>query len=83
MKSIEKMHTFSNGEKHRGGRRVGAGRKRMGKGRFTVTLTEETVMKAKASEPNLSGLLDRLLASWVKRGGLSSPALNGLHINES
>jgi len=67
------MHTFSKEEKRRGGKRDGAGRKPMGKGRYTVTLTDETVAKAKAAEPNLSGLLDRLLASW----------LNGSHIHKS
>ena len=77
------MHIFSNNERHRGGKRDGAGRKPMGKGRYTVTLTEETVTKAKAAEPNLSGLLDRLLATWVKRGDLPSPTSNGSHIHKS
>jgi hypothetical protein len=55
-------------EKHRGGKREGAGRKPMGKDRYTVTLTEANVTRAKQAEPNFSGLLDRLLNDWVNRG---------------
>jgi hypothetical protein len=49
----------------RGGKREGAGRKPEGKGPFTVTLTKENVVRARARESNLSGLLDRLLAKWL------------------
>lgn len=52
-------------EKHRGGKRSGAGRKPEGKERYTVTLTAENVKKAKAKEANFSGLLDRLLLQWL------------------
>ena len=56
-------------EKHRGGKREGAGRKPEGKGRYTVTLTEANVEAAKAKEPNFSGLLDTLLARWLQTKG--------------
>ncbi len=52
--------------KTRGGRRKGAGRKPMGKAPYTVTLTEKNVEKAKQREANFSGLIDRLLAKWLK-----------------
>lgn len=52
--------------KERGGRRKGAGRKPMGKSPYTVTLTEQNVDRAKKRERNFSGLLDRLLAKWLK-----------------
>jgi hypothetical protein len=52
--------------KKRGGRRKGAGRKPMGKSPYTVTLTEQNVDRAKKRERNFSGLLDRLLAKWLK-----------------
>jgi hypothetical protein len=51
----------------RGGKREGAGRKPEGKAVYTVTLTQENAEKAKERESNFSGLLDRLLARWVKR----------------
>jgi len=51
----------------RGGKREGAGRKSEGKDRFTVTLTADNVTKAKESEDNFSGLLDRLLADWLAK----------------
>jgi len=44
-------------EKRRGGKRKGAGRKPMGKGRFTVTLTKANVTNARKRERNFSGLL--------------------------
>jgi len=50
----------------RGGKRKGAGRKPQGKAPFTVTLTEKNVARAKKREPNFSGLLDRLLAEWLR-----------------
>lgn len=50
----------------RGGKRKGAGRKPEGKSPYTVTLTVENVEAAKAREPNFSGLLDRLLARWLR-----------------
>ena len=50
----------------RGGKRKGAGRKPQGKAAYTVTLTEENVERAKEREANFSGLLDRLLAKWLK-----------------
>jgi len=49
----------------RGGKRKGAGRKPMGKNAYSVTLTEKNVGRAKKREKNFSGLLDRLLASWL------------------
>ena len=52
--------------KSRGGKRKGAGRKPQGKAAYTVTLTEENVDRAKKREMNFSGLLDRLLAKWLK-----------------
>lgn len=52
-------------QKQRGGKREGAGRKPLGKERYTVTLTEENVTKAREREANLSGLLDRLLERWL------------------
>jgi len=54
-------------QKHRGGKREGAGRKPEGKQRFTVTLTAENVASAKKRESNFSGLLDGLLADWLKK----------------
>lgn len=53
--------------KKRGGKREGAGRKPEGKAAYTVTLTQENAERAKEKEPNFSGLLDRLLASWLRR----------------
>ena len=64
------MHTFSKTEKHRGGKREGAGRKPMGKSRFTVTLTSSYVKSAKSIEGNLSGLLDDLLRNWLKANAM-------------
>jgi len=52
--------------KSRGGKRKGAGRKPEGKAAYTVTLTEKNVRDAKKLETNFSGLLDRLLAKWLK-----------------
>ena len=52
---------------NRGGKREGAGRKPEGKAVYTVTLTQENAEKAKERESNFSGLLDRLLANWLKR----------------
>jgi len=52
-------------EKHRGGKRPGAGRPDEGKARYNVTLTAENVEVAKKKEANLSGLLDRLLSDWI------------------
>ena len=56
-------------EKHRGGKREGAGRKPEGKARYTVTLTAANVEAAKAKGPNFSGLLDTLLARWLRTKG--------------
>jgi hypothetical protein len=50
----------------RGGKRRGAGRKPEGKNAYTVTLTKKNVKRAKKREANFSGLLDRLLASWLE-----------------
>lgn len=50
----------------RGGKRKGAGRKPMGKKAYAVTLTEKNVKRARRRERNLSGLLDRLLADWLR-----------------
>lgn len=55
--------------KHRGGKREGSGRKPEGKARYTVTLTAENVKAAKSREPNFSGLLDTLLARWLRIKG--------------
>jgi hypothetical protein len=55
-------------EKSRGGKRKGSGRKPEGKTPYTVTLTSENVTKARATEPNFSGLLDRLLCNWLQDG---------------
>ncbi len=54
-------------KKQRGGKRKGAGRKPEGKAPYTVTLTEANVDRAKKREPNFSGLLDRLLAKWIRQ----------------
>ena len=50
----------------RGGKREGAGRKPQGKAAYTVTLTQENVKRAKKRESNFSGLLDQLLAVWLR-----------------
>ena len=55
--------------KRRGGKREGAGRKPMGKDRYTVTLTAANVEAAKSKESNFSGLLDILLARWLRTKG--------------
>lgn len=52
---------------NRGGKREGAGRKPMGKKTYSLTLTEENVVEARKRESNLSGLLDRLLARWLRK----------------
>ncbi len=54
-------------ENEHGGKRPGAGRKPEGKAKYTITLTEANVTKAKARETNFSGLLDRLLIDWLKQ----------------
>jgi len=51
---------------HRGGKRKGSGRKPEGKSPYTVTLTSKNVNRAKKRESNFSGLLDRLLADWLR-----------------
>lgn len=51
----------------RGGKREGAGRPSLGKKHYDVTLTETNVETAKKTESNLSGLLDELLAAWLKK----------------
>lgn len=48
-------------------KKVGPGRPSEGKRPYTVTLTEDNVKKAKARGGNFSGLLDRLLAEWLKK----------------
>lgn len=45
----------------------GPGRPRQGKKRYLLTLTETNAEKAKGLEKNFSGLLDGLLAGWLKR----------------
>lgn len=52
--------------KTRGGKRAGAGRPALGKKTYAVTLTESNVSKARRKKINLSGLLDELLAGWLK-----------------
>ena len=54
-------------ESKRGGKREGAGRKSQGKAAYTVTLTADNVVKAKEREANFSGLLDSLLARWLRK----------------
>ena len=49
-----------------GGARKGAGRKSEGKRGYSVTLTEANVEKVLKREKNLSVLLDRLLALWIR-----------------
>lgn len=51
----------------RGGKRLGAGRPSEGKAPYKVTLTAVNVEQAKARTDNLSGLLDDLLARWLKK----------------
>lgn len=51
----------------RGGKREGAGRPALGKKHYDVTLTEANVETARETEKNLSGLLDELLAGWLKK----------------
>lgn len=63
-----KKYAPNQSEVKHGGKRPGAGRKSEGKGRFTVTLTEANVTKAKGRAQNFSGLLDDLLADWLKQG---------------
>ena len=50
----------------RGGSREGAGRPSLGKTRINLTLNSDLVERARAKEGNLSGLLDRLLADWLR-----------------
>jgi hypothetical protein len=52
--------------KTHGGKRKGAGAKHKGKKAYSVTLTEKNVDRAKKRESNFSGLLDRLLAKWLR-----------------
>lgn len=56
-----------NPQPQRGGKREGSGRKPEGKKKYTVTLTEENVTRAKSLQSNLSGLLDDLLEKWLSR----------------
>jgi len=49
-----------------GGKREGAGKKPQGKKGYFVTLTEKNAERAKRKEANFSGLLDRLLAKWLR-----------------
>jgi len=51
-----------------GGKRKGAGAKPKGKKLYSVTLTEKNVIAARKREKklNLSGLLDGLLAIWLR-----------------
>jgi post-segregation antitoxin (ccd killing protein) len=48
-------------------KRPGPGRPSEGKKSYTVTLTAENVARAKKREANFSGLLDRLLAAFLKK----------------
>ncbi|MBL9144016.1 MAG: type II toxin-antitoxin system CcdA family antitoxin [Verrucomicrobiaceae bacterium] len=50
----------------RGGARAGAGRPSQGKTRINLTLNSDLVERARAKEGNLSRLLDRLLADWLR-----------------
>ena len=50
-----------------GGKREGAGRPSQGKKPVLVTLTADNMDAAKKREKNFSGLLDGLLADWLKR----------------
>jgi hypothetical protein len=49
-----------------GGKREGAGKKPQGKKAYLVTLTEKNAVRAKRKVDNFSGLLDRLLAEWLR-----------------
>jgi hypothetical protein len=49
-----------------GGKRKGAGRPPEGKKAYLVTLTEKNAERAKKREANFSGLLDGLLAVWLR-----------------
>jgi hypothetical protein len=51
----------------RGGKREGSGRKPMGKKTYSLTLTEGNVVEARKRESNFSGLIDRLLARWLRK----------------
>jgi hypothetical protein len=51
----------------RGGRREGAGRKSQGKAKYSLSLTQETVVKVQERTENLSGLVDDLLAGWLRK----------------
>lgn len=51
----------------RGGKREGAGRPSEGKKTYPVSLTETNVTRAKELAGNFSGLMDDLLAKWLKR----------------
>ena len=52
-------------ENTKGGKREGAGRPTQGKERINLTLSGHLIEQARAKEPNLSALLDRLLAQWL------------------
>jgi hypothetical protein len=54
-------------EKAHGGKRVGAGRPDEGKQRYTVTLTADSVTRARVKRSNFSKLLDDLLSEWLKK----------------
>lgn len=54
-------------ESKKGGKRKGSGRKALGKSPYTVTLTKSLVEEVKREQANFSGLLDRLLASWLQQ----------------
>jgi hypothetical protein len=62
------MNKYAHNQKDvsHGGKRAGAGRPTEGKSRFTVTLSKENVKQAKTKAENFSGLLDALLADWLK-----------------
>jgi len=49
-----------------GGKRKGAGKKPQGKKAYLVSLTEKNAERAKRKVDNFSGLLDRLLAKWLR-----------------
>ena len=49
----------------RGGAREGAGRPSQGKARVNLSLNQDLVTRARDREPNLSALLDKLLAQWL------------------
>jgi len=49
----------------RGGKREGAGRPSQGKTRVNLTLSKDLVTRARATDGNISALVDSLLADYL------------------